>query len=146
MPCYHATINFSATVTTSTTTTTPSFPIQCTSHTVYNDATRLVTAAGGASCDTSIFGTATIWVRFTVPGGTGLPRSATNASRCGTQFTGWYTGALPTTGLTTVGTVCYASTASDCSYFNTISVTNCGSYYVYGLIDPPTCNLRYCTI
>ncbi|CAF5154983.1 unnamed protein product, partial [Rotaria magnacalcarata] len=32
-----------------------------------------------------------------------------------------------------------------CTWSNTISVTNCGSFYVYELSMPPVCAARYCT-
>lgn len=136
-----------ATITTTSTTTTGSFPHQCSVYTVYNDATRHVSPAGGSTCDQTIFSTTfSTWVRFIGIGGTEIPRSATNASRCGTSYTGWYMGTMPTTSMTVVGMVCYASTTSDCFIFNSIVVTNCESFYVYGLIDPPVCNSRYCII
>jgi hypothetical protein len=52
---------------------------------------------------------------------------------------------LPTSGARVNRTVCYQWTSNTCNWSNNILVTNCGSFYVFGLIVPPVCNARYCT-
>ncbi len=75
-----------------------------------------------------------------------MPTSAVGPSRCGSQATGWYSGPMPTDpDETTNGTVCFSWQSNNCSWTKNIRVTNCGSYYIYQLNAPPTCNLRYCT-
>lgn len=86
-----------------------------------------------------------MWVRFSGAGGTQLATSAPGSNQCGTQATGWYSSSLPTSGVTVNGTVCYQWSSNTCNWSNTILVTNCGAFYVFGLIMPPACNLRYCT-
>ena len=142
----------STTTTTSVTTTTTSttiaavLPGQCFSYAVYTDPTRLATAAGGGVSDISSFTTATTWVRFVGAGGTVMATSPPSYNRCGAFYSGWYIDALPETGSTAVGTVCYVYSTYTCYFYNLIAVTNCGSFYVYGLVDPPVANTRYCTV
>ncbi|CAF3698578.1 unnamed protein product [Rotaria socialis] len=87
-----------------------------------------------------------VWVRFLSPAGTSIPTVTPGISHCGTDASGWYNGAYPsTTGSTTTGTVCYHWSSSTCNWSNSIQITNCGAFYVFLLINPPVCNLRYCT-
>lgn len=125
--------------------TTIGGPSQCSSYTTITDATRLQTAAGGSVCDSSIFVSVPTWVRFTGAGGTQLATSAPGANKCGTQASGWYSSTLPSSGATVNGTVCYQWGANTCNWLQTITVTNCGSFYVFALIIPPACNARFCT-
>jgi hypothetical protein len=86
-----------------------------------------------------------IWVRY---GGTasGLATSPPQIYRCSTSATGWYTGSLPSTAGTTVtGVVCFTWTSTICDFHSTISVTNCNGFYVYLVVAPSNCPLRYCT-
>jgi hypothetical protein len=131
--------------TTTTTTTAANLPSQCSTYTPINDATRLATAAGGLGTDYYLFPVTYSWYSFYGSGGTQIVTSAPNANQCGTEYSGWYTGAMPTYGNTVTGTVCYVYTTI-CSISNMILVTNCGSYYVYGLISVPTYYARYCTV
>ncbi|CAF3969721.1 unnamed protein product, partial [Adineta steineri] len=139
----------SSTSTTSITTTTTSvaLPAQCFSYTSITDATRLATYAGsGSVCDQSTFSTTPVWVRFSGAGGTMLVNYYPSIYRCHTDAPGWYTGSLPAVGSTVSGTVCYYWSGYTCNWSNSVSVTNCNGYYVYALIRPPVCNLRYCTM
>jgi hypothetical protein len=117
----------------------------CYSYTIINDATRLVTAAGGSACDQSLFSSSITLVRFTGAGGTKIVTTTPSIKQCGTQATGWYNGTMPAWGMTVNGTVCYSWSSNTCNWSNMITVTNCSSYYVYGLISPAHCTLRYCT-
>jgi hypothetical protein len=65
--------------------------------------------------------------------------------RCGTSSTGWMNGTQPKVADGKVTTkVCYGTATNCCYYANNIEVVNCGQYYVYKLIPPRTCLLRYC--
>ncbi|CAF1387864.1 unnamed protein product [Adineta steineri] len=87
-----------------------------------------------------------MWVRFVGVGGTQIPTIPVAPYRCGTNVPGWYSGQMPiSVDTTTNGTVCYTWVSGNCSFSNSISVTNCGSYYVYQLGAPPGCDYRYCT-
>lgn len=128
--------------------TTPSsvLPSQCSNYTTIDDPTRNVNEDRGNNNDRDHFTSGPIWVRFVGTGGTQIPTSAAAMYRCGTSVAGWYSGEMPTVPSTTVsGNVCYTWVSGNCSYRTKISVTNCGSYYVYHLNSPLSGGLRYCT-
>ncbi|CAF4450355.1 unnamed protein product, partial [Adineta steineri] len=112
-----------------------------------NDPTRTVNVTTGSStCDQSLFSSGTRWVRFVGVGGTQIPTSPVAMDRCNASATGWYSGQMPVGVDTTInGTVCFNFAPHNCYWNSSIAVTNCGSYYVYQLDAPPTCDLRYCT-
>jgi hypothetical protein len=93
-----------------------------------------------------MFGGTYVWYRFYGSGGTQIVTSAPAYNRCGGTYSGWFSSTMPTSGNTMIGTVCYVSGTNICVYQNTILVTNCGSYYVYGLINSPALYARYCTV
>ncbi|CAF1302442.1 unnamed protein product [Adineta ricciae] len=131
-----------------TTTNSPIVSPQCYNYTLINDPTRSinVTSSGSSACDTSIFSSTPMWVRFVGSGGSKIPTSAVAKYQCNTDAPGWYSGNMPiTVNTTTSGSVCFAWSGSSCYWNSTISVTNCGWYYVYELVAPSTCSLRYCT-
>ncbi|CAF3917288.1 unnamed protein product, partial [Rotaria sp. Silwood1] len=106
--------------------------------------TRHVNAAGNNNYDT-VFISGSSWVRSIGESSTQLSTSPTYSNQCGTQVTGWYTGRMPTVSETiTDGRVCFSWQNNVCQWSNTISVTNCGSFYVYKLTMPPICAARYC--
>ena len=73
--------------------------------------------------------------------------ASVNPSYCGTHGAGWLNGGHPTTADGIVSrTVCFDYSGDCCQWSNTIRVQNCGPYYVYELLAPPACHLRYCTI
>ncbi|UJR34251.1 hypothetical protein I4U23_021655 [Adineta vaga] len=142
-------MNQKSTQTTSATSTTTSvaLPAQCSSYTMITDATRLAT--GGAPtiiCDNILFTATPVWIRFSGSAGTMLVNYAPTTYRCNTHAPGWYTGSLPAVGSTVSGTVCYNWSGNTCNWSNSISVTNCNGFYLYRLIAPPVCSLRYCTM
>jgi len=66
-------------------------------------------------------------------------------NHCGTHSPGWLNGAHPSRSDGVVSrTVCYNWDNDCCKWKNDIQVRNCGGYYVYELVHPPICNLRYC--
>ncbi|CAF3014499.1 unnamed protein product [Rotaria sp. Silwood2] len=63
------------------------------------------------------------------------------------RCTGWYDGTMPSsTGQVLNGTACFTWYTSICRFSSSISVANCGSFYIYYLPPPPACMMRYCTI
>lgn len=135
------------TTTTTTTTTSAVLPTQCSAYSFLNDPTRLATAGAGSVSDNAIFTGAYVWYRFFGSGGTEIVTTIPSINRCTTVYTGWYAGTMPSSGTTITGSVCYVGSSSNpCLYTNQILVTNCGGYYVYGLIDPPVNSARYCTV
>ncbi len=130
-----------------TTTSSVNLPSQCLSYTTDTDNTRYYTYTGSTTlCDKPTpFGSASAWVRFSGTG-TMLATSVIPPNQCGTSYTGYYTGSLPTVGITVTGTVCYNSPSNTCVDSNTISVTNCSGFYIYLLTATPNCYERYCTV
>ncbi|CAF0892553.1 unnamed protein product, partial [Adineta ricciae] len=144
----HLRYNIDLVLFSATTTNTPILSPQCYNYTLINDPTRsiYVVKNGSAVCDTNTFSSAAVWVRFVGSGGSKIPTSAIADYRCNTDAPGWYSGNMPiAVNATTNGSACFAYSGSNCSWSTTISVTNCGSYYVYELVAPPACSLRYCT-
>jgi hypothetical protein len=123
-----------------------SIPSQCSNYTIDTDVTRLATysVVNGAGCDVSLYSTS-IWVRFN-GSATRMASSPPAFYRCSTSATGWFTGTLPSTAGTTVtGVACFTWTSSICDFHSTISVTNCNGFYIYLMVAPSQCSLRYCT-
>ena len=85
------------------------------------------------------------WYRFVEAAGTKMPTTRVPAFRCGTNWSGWLDGAHPTTEDSEVSRkVCFSGRRISCQYIITISVKNCGSYFIYELFHPPGCASRYC--
>ena len=73
-----------------------------------------------------------------------MPTKRVEAYRCGTDWSGWLAGSHPTVEDGEVQrTVCFSNRPNGCKDSNTISVKNCGSYYIYKLLKPSNCNARY---
>lgn len=121
-------------------------PKECSNYiTLANETRRVFYSDTTEEGDCGLFGDGT-WVRFVPPAGTRVPISPVGNYRCGTEATGWYLGDYPiNNGLTSSGAVCFTYDR-DCDWNSDISITNCGSFYVFYLKDPPVCNARYCTI
>ncbi|RMX55983.1 hypothetical protein pdam_00016403, partial [Pocillopora damicornis] len=76
--------------------------------------------------------------------GTKMPTKCQPLLRCDAYKTGWLRGTHPSVAEGAVNrTVCFRH-HSCCTYSVIIRVRNCGSYYVYHLINTPSCTLRYC--
>ncbi|CAM4984459.1 unnamed protein product [Rotaria socialis] len=121
-------------ITTTTVATTVSLPSQCSNYTLDTDATRLLTY------------TIVTWVRFTGGGATQLATTTPQTYRCATSATGWLVSALPSTvGSVVSGLVCFNWSSSICYWSTTISVANCNTFYIFLLVSPSQCSLRYCT-
>ena len=85
------------------------------------------------------------WYRMYGNSGSQIPEECVPTKRCGTKAPGWLNGKHPTVqeGIVT-REVCYHWSDNCCKWKNNIRIRNCGSYYVYELQKPPTCDLRYC--
>ena len=83
--------------------------------------------------------------RFVGAAGTRMPTTRVPAFRCGTDWPGWLDGAHPTVEDGKVKrTVCFSDRFTGCKSSNTISVKNCGSYFIYDFGLLYACNARYC--
>jgi len=124
----------------------------CSSYTVVNDPLRNVATSGiGGTCDngplfnTSIGGR---WIRFVGIGGTTMPLTSPGRNHCGAFLSGWSNGTLPST----IGTIVSADICFElnyipsCELYDSASVVNCSSFYVYFLPPVIICNSRYCTV
>ena len=99
--------------------------------------------SGPVICDYSLLEG---WYRFVGAAGTKMPTTRVPEYRCGTDWSGWLDGAHPTVEVSEVSRkVCFSDRSSGCKFSNTISVKNCGSFYIYKLAQPPGCNSRYCS-
>ncbi|CAF1031671.1 unnamed protein product [Adineta steineri] len=145
-----STVYASLTSNSTQTSSSGTFPSSCSSYTTLNDPTRGVTAPGYAlGCDNTapfLNRTAPVWIRFMGTGGTTLPLTPPGLNLCGSTGTGWYAGAMPSSGAMVNGTVCFNWDTAVCRYSSFISVVNCGSFYIYNLPPAPACMMRYCTI
>ena len=85
------------------------------------------------------------WYRMTGASGDQIPEGCVPINRCGTRAPGWLNDTHPTVkdGLQRAQ-VCYHWNNDCCKWKNNITIRNCGSYFVYQLVKPPDCRLRYC--
>ena len=85
------------------------------------------------------------WYRFVGAAGTKMPTTRVPAFRCGTDWSGWLITAHPTVEDGEVRrTVCFSDRSTGCEQLINIFVKNCGSYFIYKLLKPPSCDSRYC--
>ncbi|CAF1553941.1 unnamed protein product [Adineta ricciae] len=130
-------------------TTSATIPGQCINYTVDTDATRRYSYTASTSyCDNSWpFSNRIVWMRFQGAAGSMVVKIPISNNFCGTFYTGWYAGNYPLTVYTTATSIAcfYFSSVNQCGTCRLMSVTNCGSFYVFGLVAPPFCNCRYCT-
>ena len=85
------------------------------------------------------------WYRFVGAAGTKMPTERVSAFRCGTDWSGWLDDVHPTVEDGEVHKkVCFSDRSSGCEADTQISVKNCGSFFIYKLIEPRGCNFRYC--
>ena len=118
----------------------------CYNYSILNDSDRKNTfntpTNGEVLCDNLL---PEGWYRFVGAAGTKMPTTRVPAYRCGTNWSGWLDGAHPTVEDGKVKrTVCFSDRPSGCKYSIEIYVKNCGSYFIYNMLPPPSCNSRYC--
>ncbi|CAF1466167.1 unnamed protein product [Rotaria sp. Silwood1] len=150
------TINNQTSFSVSTTTLVSSISIgnqsglPCSSYTTIDDPSRNVAQSSlFGSCDNgSPFNASNggSWIRFIGTGGTIIPLAAPAQGHCGAYVGGWFNGILPTT-VSSVGngTACFSMNTVPCFLASSVSIINCGGFYVYFLPPVSVCNTRYCT-
>ena len=121
-------------------------PAECYTYTVNSDATRNSAYNSSTSyCDQNEFSVPK-WVRFMDLAGTQLASSNPGTGRCGSQYPGYLIDTHPVrTGEKKTASVCY-NYYGGCNWQSSISITNCGDYFVYYLSASPSCSARYCTV
>ena len=110
-----------------------------------SDANRKIsyrTSYGSELCDNQL---PEGWYRFVGASGTKMPTTRVPVYRCSTDWSGWLDGSHPTVEDGEVPlTVCFSDRTNGCQYSNNIYVKTCGTYFIYKLRQPSTCNSRYC--
>ncbi|CAH3187598.1 unnamed protein product [Porites evermanni] len=92
-------------------------------------------------CDDDLNG----WYRFGGDAGKQMADSCVPEFRCGAELPGWLNGSHPERAEGVVRRkVCFRYKNNCCEYSTSITVRNCGGFYVYHLGKPPICNFRYC--
>ncbi|XP_015764436.1 PREDICTED: uncharacterized protein LOC107343379 isoform X2 [Acropora digitifera] len=126
---------------------TPALSSECYNYAVLNQFNRAITYRGASHfCDRRLSG----WYRFVGKAGSKMPHSCVSGRRCGADGPGWLVGRHPSVSEGVARRrVCFAGFRawfyrSCCRWSTYISVRNCGTFFVYKLRRPPTCNLRYC--
>jgi hypothetical protein len=81
-------------------------------------------------------------------GGTIMPLTSPGMNHCGAFLSGWFNESLPSTiGTIVSGGVCFELYDAElCGPYYSVSVVNCGGFYVYFLPPVILCNSRYCTV
>ena len=125
-------------------------PPECLNYTLDADGTRNIRYTASINfCDNVLpFNNATpIWFRFQDAAGIVVANAPIPPNRCGAVATGWYAGQYPAAVFSTATSLaCFYQTSNTCSSCTVMSVTNCQTYYVFSLLQPPSCNYRYCTV
>ena len=124
----------------------------CDDYFVLNDPTRNSEYLGAdysdnfGYCFTSPGWQGAVWYRMAEPAGTTIPEEPVDMYHCNTNYPGWLHGHHPSTaGETINGKVCFNDNGNTCHYETQIQIKHCTSYYLYHLVDPPMCELRYCS-
>ena len=92
-------------------------------------------------CDDDLNG----WYRFWGDAGKQMADSCVPEFRCGAELPGWLNGSHPEIAEGAVRRkVCFRYKNNCCEYSTSITVRNCGGFYVYHVGKPPICNFRYC--
>ena len=125
------------------------FFVGCSNYIFLNESNRAMTDAGrsfGNLSDSKLSG----WYRFSAGAGTQMAEACPKMYSCSTNSSGWLNGTHPTVAEGIVKRkVCFSQRVSQffndcCNQEKTISVRNCGAFYVY-LLDPPNHYYsRYC--
>ena len=111
-----------------------------------SDADRKIsyaTSSSSALCDDQL---PEEWYRFVGAAGTKMPTTHVPPFRCGTYWSGWLLGAHPTVeDGKVIRKVCFSDRSFGCKHEIHIYVKNCSSYYIYELVPPSRCSLRFCS-
>ena len=120
----------------------PAQPSECSSYKSIDEADRSINYKGAVKCDN---GLAPGWYRFEGSAGDRLPEVAPEQQYCGTHAPGWLNGKHPTPPEGRVQRqVCFHWSNKKCLWNVNIEVRNCGGYFVYNLVKPPGCSMRFC--
>nr|XP_058970704.1 oncoprotein-induced transcript 3 protein-like [Pocillopora verrucosa] len=121
----------------------PPLAPECEGYKVLDSADRKNTyGMGNAACDNNM---EEAWYRFTGAAGSKMPESSPNKNMCGTHAPGWLNGQHPSVAEGKVSRqVCFNWDGNSCKWQANIEVLNCDSFFIYKLVKPPTCQLRYC--
>ncbi|XP_068703626.1 uncharacterized protein [Montipora foliosa] len=115
---------------------------ECRNYNTLSSFDRKVTYYNSAHCDKRI---GPAWYRFQGAAGTRMPTTCPPTNRCNSHAPGWLNGGHPSVADGRVRkTVCFHYSSRCCNWATTITVRNCGSFYVYYLNSTPGCSLRYC--
>ena len=105
----------------------------------------------GPYCDSSSINTSPDWkgpgwYKMDEAIGTQIPEEVVEYLSCGTHAAGYLNGTHPSTvGELKDVNVCFSSSSNSCYWNNMIQVANCGNFYLYNLVTPPSCKYRYCS-
>ena len=93
-------------------------------------------------CDNTLNG----WYRFQGAAGTKMVTTGPPRDRFDAYYPIWLSGSHPTVAEGKVTRNVCINKLGDCCYdLLFIQLKNCGSYYIYNLINPGICNARYCS-
>ncbi|XP_015768424.1 PREDICTED: uncharacterized protein LOC107347066 isoform X8 [Acropora digitifera] len=121
---------------------------ECFNYTFLNESNRAVTNVSSSLGNLSDFKLSG-WYRFSGGAGTQMAEACPKMYSCSTNSSGWLNGSHPTVAEGIVKRkVCFLQLVSQfltdcCNQAKTISVRNCGGFYVYRL-DPSDYYSRYC--
>lgn len=117
--------------------------IECEIYTALTNADRKISYQEDSTGLKDHFGPG--WYRFQGAAGKRMASSCPPVYRCNTSAPGWLNGTHPTVADGQVTRqVCFSWTRSYCQGTINIKVRNCGSFYVYYLLNPSG-TTRYCS-
>ena len=117
----------------------------CNDYKPLTDGTRkyyYITA--NSKCDDTLNG----WYRFQELAGTKMvTKCHVSINKCDASFPAWLSEDHPTVAEgTATRKVCIRRNGNCCFDSVKIQVKNCSSYYIYKLLNPGSCNTRYCSM
>lgn len=114
----------------------------CVNYEPLSDADRAQDYWGLIRCDKYL---PKFWYRFMGDAGNKMADKCVPKQQCGTTAPGWLSGGHPTVAQGIVNRkVCFHGSSGCCQWSSNIRVRNCGAFFVYELMPPPACSLRYC--
>ena len=88
------------------------------------------------------------WYRIMPPAGTQIADSIVHEDYCGTHAPGYIKSAAHPKTIDEMvrAKVCFNWDSNTCKWSTTIKIRNCENFFIYYLVEPYVCRLRYCTI
>jgi len=130
-------------------------PSQCSNYKTLTSANRKSTAGHArfgdylscsGSYNTNSEWQGSSWYRIQGNAGTRVASAWAGTNRCGTCYTGWISGSLPSTpGETVDREACFGRGSTSCYWKKNIKITHCSTFMVYYLVDTVGCDVGYCT-